>query len=67
MTTTISSASLAIPPSIYSPFLDDQCGKINAKGVSWEGYQRAKLVSAEEVTLMKALERQVSVTPLNVG
>lgn len=54
----MATATLAIPPPIYSPFLDDQCGKINAKGVSWEGYQRAKLVSGEEVTLLKALERQ---------
>lgn len=50
-------ASLAVPPSIFSPFLDDQRGRINAKGVSWDGYQRAKLVSAEEVALLKKLER----------
>ncbi|KAJ9119143.1 hypothetical protein QFC22_003634 [Naganishia vaughanmartiniae] len=54
----MATAQLAIPPPIFSPFLDDQCGKINAKGVSWEGYQRAKLVSAEEVDLLKTLERQ---------
>ncbi|KAJ9110092.1 hypothetical protein QFC19_001763 [Naganishia cerealis] len=54
----MATAQLAIPPPIFSPFLDDQCGKINAKGVSWEGYQRAKLVSAEEVNLLKTLERQ---------
>src|SRR3954447_12747357 len=82
-----SAASLAIPPPIYSPFLDEQCAKIDAKGVSWEvrlvvaadspvllrvltigidpisldskGYQRAKLVTPEEVTLLKSLEKQV--------
>ncbi|GHJ88819.1 hypothetical protein NliqN6_5221 [Naganishia liquefaciens] len=54
----MATATLAIPPPIYSPFLDEQCGKIDAKGVSWEGYQRAKLVSAEEVDLLKTLERQ---------
>lgn len=54
---TASAASLAIPPSIYSPFLDDQRGRINAKGVSWDGYQRAKLVSGDEVALLKKLER----------
>ncbi|KAJ9093252.1 hypothetical protein QFC20_007170 [Naganishia adeliensis] len=54
----MATATLAILPPIYSPFLDEQCGKIDAKGVSWEGYQRAKLVSAEEVNLLKTLERQ---------
>lgn len=32
----MATAQLAIPPPIYSPFLDEQCGKIDAKGVSWE-------------------------------
>jgi V-type H+-transporting ATPase subunit H len=26
----------AIPPPFFSPYLDDQSGKIQAKGVPWE-------------------------------
>lgn len=46
----MATATLAIPPPIFSPFLDDQCGKINAKGVSWE-VSRASTGDKEEVSL----------------
>ncbi|EIW70107.1 hypothetical protein TREMEDRAFT_61869 [Tremella mesenterica DSM 1558] len=46
-----------IPPPFYSPYLDDQCNKINSKPVPWEGYQRAKLLSADELALLKSLNK----------
>ncbi|WVO17514.1 hypothetical protein L204_105207 [Cryptococcus depauperatus] len=45
----------ALPPPFFSPYLDDQCNKINAKPVPWEGYQRAKLLSADELLLLKSI------------
>ncbi|ORY31205.1 armadillo-type protein [Naematelia encephala] len=53
MTTTLP----PVPPPFYSPYLDDQCGKINSKPVPWEGYQRAKLLSADELGLLKSLAK----------
>ncbi|WVR08626.1 hypothetical protein IAU60_005682 [Kwoniella sp. DSM 27419] len=46
-----------IPPPFFSPYLDDQCNKINSKPVPWEGYQRAKLLSADELSLLKSLNK----------
>ncbi|KAE8541444.1 hypothetical protein D1P53_002804 [Cryptococcus gattii VGV] len=46
-----------IPPPFFSPYLDDQCNKINAKPVPWEGYQRARLLSADELSLLKSLSK----------
>ncbi|ORX40982.1 armadillo-type protein [Kockovaella imperatae] len=46
-----------IPPPFFSPYLDDQCNKINSKPVPWEGYQRAKLLSADELNLLKSLAK----------
>jgi len=76
-TYTMAAATVAtpIPPPFFSPYLDDQSGKIQAKGVPWEvcsshiwldagltskGYQRAKLLSADELTLLKSLNKVVS-------
>ncbi|ODN82884.1 hypothetical protein L202_01142 [Cryptococcus amylolentus CBS 6039] len=46
-----------IPPPFFSPYLDDQCTKINNKAVPWEGYQRAKLLSQDELSLLKSLSK----------
>ncbi|RSH85316.1 H(+)-transporting V1 sector ATPase subunit H [Saitozyma podzolica] len=50
-------SAVAIPPPFYSPYLDDQCNKINSRQVPWEGYQRAKLLSGDELTLLKSLSK----------
>jgi hypothetical protein len=82
--------STPIPPPFFSPYLDDQCGKIQAKGVPWEvsrdhpacsphesirrlwtdsiqGYQRAKLVSADELALLKSLNKLVSYLAISLS
>ncbi|WRT70736.1 uncharacterized protein IL334_007734 [Kwoniella shivajii] len=46
-----------IPPPFFSPYLDDQSNKINSKPVPWEGYQRAKLLSADELSLLKSINK----------
>ncbi|WVQ85791.1 hypothetical protein IAT38_007958 [Cryptococcus sp. DSM 104549] len=53
----MATAVAPIPPPFFSPYLDDQCNKINAKPVPWEGYQRAKLLSADELSLLKNLNK----------
>ncbi|TXT05914.1 hypothetical protein VHUM_03675 [Vanrija humicola] len=50
-------AVAAIPPPFFSPYLDDQLSKLAAKQIPWEGYQRAKLLSQEECTLLRSLEK----------
>ncbi|KAL7422849.1 H(+)-transporting V1 sector ATPase subunit H [Cryptotrichosporon argae] len=46
-----------IPPPFFSPYLDDQLSKLAAKQIPWEGYQRAKLLSQEECSLLRSLEK----------
>ncbi|WWD20731.1 hypothetical protein CI109_105207 [Kwoniella shandongensis] len=53
----MTAAVAPIPPPFFSPYLDDQCNKINSKPVPWEGYQRAKLLSADELSLLKSLNK----------
>ncbi|CAD6581082.1 MAG: H(+)-transporting V1 sector ATPase subunit H [Tremellales sp. Tagirdzhanova-0007] len=53
----MTTAVAPIPPPFFSPYLDDQCNKINSKPVPWEGYQRAKLLSADELSLLKSLNK----------
>ncbi len=65
-----------IPPPFFSPYLDDQSSKITSKPVPWEvrhggpkngadakGYQRAKLLSSDELSLLKALDKTVRAMP----
>jgi V-type H+-transporting ATPase subunit H len=69
----MAAAVAAIPPPFFSPFLDDQILKLSARQIPWEvnttskdvtdyqqGYQRAKLLSQEECTLLRSLEKLVS-------
>lgn len=53
----MTAAVAPIPPPFFSPYLDDQCNKINSKPVPWEGYQRAKLLSVDELSLLKSLNK----------
>ncbi|KAF8519318.1 ATPase, V1 complex, subunit H [Hysterangium stoloniferum] len=39
-------------------FLDEASSKIRSKPVPWEGYQRAGLLTSEELSLIKRVERQ---------
>ncbi|KAG8812638.1 H(+)-transporting V1 sector ATPase subunit H [Serendipita sp. 399] len=39
-------------------FLDDVATKIKAKPVPWEGYQRAGLITSDELALIKRVDRQ---------
>jgi hypothetical protein len=32
----VATVATSIPPPFFSPYLDDQSGKIQAKGVPWE-------------------------------
>ncbi|KAG8863757.1 H(+)-transporting V1 sector ATPase subunit H [Tulasnella sp. 330] len=43
---------------VSNPHLDDTSTKIRSKPVPWEGYQRANLVTAEELALIKRVDRQ---------
>ncbi|EAU88406.1 MSTP042 [Coprinopsis cinerea okayama7 len=43
---------------VSNSYLDDTSNKIRAKPVPWEGYQRADLVTAEELALIKRVDRQ---------
>ncbi|BEI92182.1 uncharacterized protein CcaverHIS019_0410020 [Cutaneotrichosporon cavernicola] len=43
-----------IPPPFFSPYLDDQLSKLAARQIPWE---RAKLLSQEECTLIRSLDR----------
>ncbi|KZV94044.1 ATPase, V1 complex, subunit H [Exidia glandulosa HHB12029] len=43
---------------VANSWLDDQSNKIRTKPVPWEGYQRAGLISPEELALVKRVERQ---------
>ncbi|EIW85361.1 ATPase V1 complex subunit H [Coniophora puteana RWD-64-598 SS2] len=43
---------------VANSFLDESSSKIRTKAVPWEGYQRADLVSSDELALIKKVERQ---------
>ncbi|GBE82511.1 ATPase V1 complex subunit H [Sparassis latifolia] len=43
---------------VSNSFLDENSTKIRAKPVPWEGYQRAGLVTSEELALIKKVDRQ---------
>ncbi|KAF9459349.1 armadillo-type protein [Collybia nuda] len=43
---------------VSNSYLDETSSKIRAKPVPWEGYQRADLVTSEELILIKKVDRQ---------
>ncbi|KAF9808973.1 hypothetical protein IEO21_07662 [Rhodonia placenta] len=43
---------------VSNAYLDENSTKIRSKPVPWEGYQRAGLITADELTLIKKVERQ---------
>ncbi|TFK25032.1 hypothetical protein FA15DRAFT_668906 [Coprinopsis marcescibilis] len=43
---------------VSNAWLEESSNKIRAKPVPWEGYQRADLVTAEELALVKRVDRQ---------
>ncbi|KIJ99584.1 hypothetical protein K443DRAFT_679845 [Laccaria amethystina LaAM-08-1] len=43
---------------VSNTFLEESSSKIRSKPVPWEGYQRAGLVTSEELTLIKRVDRQ---------
>ncbi|KAI0371761.1 ATPase V1 complex subunit H [Pilatotrama ljubarskyi] len=43
---------------VSNPYLDENSAKIRAKPVPWEGYQRAGLITSEELSLIKKVDRQ---------
>ncbi|EGN96156.1 hypothetical protein SERLA73DRAFT_185746 [Serpula lacrymans var. lacrymans S7.3] len=43
---------------VSNAFLDENSAKIRSKPVPWEGYQRAGLVTSEELALIKKVDRQ---------
>ncbi|TEB36033.1 ATPase, V1 complex, subunit H [Coprinellus micaceus] len=43
---------------LSNTYLEEISNKIRAKPVPWEGYQRAELVTAEELALIKRVDRQ---------
>ncbi|KAI9067067.1 ATPase V1 complex subunit H [Trametes sanguinea] len=43
---------------VSNSYLDENSAKIRAKPVPWEGYQRAGLITSEELSLIKKVERQ---------
>nr|GAT55484.1 v-type proton ATPase subunit h [Mycena chlorophos] len=47
--------SLSLVSSIY---LEENSAKIRTKPVPWEGYQRADLITSEELALIKKVDRQ---------
>ncbi|KIP10325.1 hypothetical protein PHLGIDRAFT_125667 [Phlebiopsis gigantea 11061_1 CR5-6] len=43
---------------VSNSFLDDNTNKIRAKPVPWEAYMRANLITADELNLLKKVDRQ---------
>ncbi|EIW60630.1 ATPase V1 complex subunit H [Trametes versicolor FP-101664 SS1] len=43
---------------VSNSYLDENSAKIRAKPVPWEGYQRAGLITSEELSLIKKVDRQ---------
>ncbi|KAJ7184178.1 ATPase V1 complex subunit H [Mycena filopes] len=51
----MSASSLSLVASVY---LDENSAKIRSKPVPWEGYQRADLITSDELALIKKVDRQ---------
>ncbi|KAI0928244.1 hypothetical protein AcW1_005549 [Taiwanofungus camphoratus] len=45
-------------PLVSNAYLDESSAKIRSKPVPWEGYQRAGLITVEELALIKKVDRQ---------
>ncbi|KAG6854987.1 hypothetical protein C0991_009810 [Blastosporella zonata] len=43
---------------VSNAYLDDASAKIRSKPVPWEGYQRADLITSEELALIKKVDKQ---------
>lgn len=43
---------------LISPYLDEVTANIRARPIPWEGYQRASLLSEDEVSKIKAIDKQ---------
>ncbi|KIJ27416.1 hypothetical protein M422DRAFT_37773, partial [Sphaerobolus stellatus SS14] len=43
---------------VSNPYLDESSAKIRSKPIPWEGYQRAGLLTSEELSLIKRVDRQ---------
>lgn len=43
---------------LISPYLDELTANIRARPIPWEGYQRASLISEDEVRRIKAIDKQ---------
>lgn len=43
---------------LISPYLDELTANIRARPIPWEGYQRASLISENEVKQIKAIDKQ---------
>ncbi|GLB35169.1 putative V-ATPase subunit H [Lyophyllum shimeji] len=43
---------------VSNPYLDEVSSKIRSKPVPWEGYQRADLISSEDLALIKKVDKQ---------
>ncbi|KAG6812765.1 hypothetical protein H0H92_000680 [Tricholoma furcatifolium] len=43
---------------VSNAYLDEASSKIRSKPVPWEGYQRADLITSEELTLIKKVDKQ---------
>lgn len=43
---------------LISPYLDELTANIRARPIPWEGYQRASLISEDEVRKIKAIDKQ---------
>ncbi|CCG81582.1 putative Vacuolar ATP synthase subunit H [Taphrina deformans PYCC 5710] len=43
---------------LISPYLDELTANIRARPIPWEGYQRASLISEDEVKRIKAIDKQ---------
>ncbi|KAF8163080.1 armadillo-type protein [Crassisporium funariophilum] len=43
---------------LSNPYLDENSARIKSKPVPWEGYQRANLITLDELALIKKVDRQ---------
>lgn len=43
---------------LISPYLDELTANIRARPIPWEGYQRANLISEDEIKKIKAVDKQ---------
>ncbi|TFL07561.1 armadillo-type protein [Pterulicium gracile] len=59
MSTATTTLGLNVSSSLVSnTYLDENANKMRSKLVPWEGYQRAGLATAEEIALIKKVDRQ---------